>query len=160
MSRSFKNAELNYTTTEKELLSIIHCLKKFRIYLVGRKFTIVTDNKGLFLQKCHLTNARTTRWILPLQEYNFDIIHCKGRDNIVADTLSRNPEDIEDHTIDTTEDIQINHTNIRISDTVMKQLKNIGKIQLADAKLQQIIQIIMKGKTTKLGRRYLRHVIP
>ena len=53
------------------------------------------DNKALtFMNKWHLNNSRITRWILTIQEYKFDIVHCKGKENIVADTLSRNPEDV------------------------------------------------------------------
>lgn len=87
-SKTFKGAERNYYTTEKELLSIVQCLKKFRIYILGQPLTIITDNKALtFLRKCHLNNSRITRWILAIQEYNFEILHCKGRDNIVDDIL-------------------------------------------------------------------------
>lgn len=42
-SRTFKGAEVNYYTTEKELLSIVHCLRKYRMYILGKKLTIVTD---------------------------------------------------------------------------------------------------------------------
>ena len=66
-------------TTELELLSVVHCLKKFRTYVLGRPMTIITYNKALtFMQKCQLTNSRITRWILAMQEYDFDVIHCKG----------------------------------------------------------------------------------
>ena len=46
-SRVFRGAELNYFTTELELLSVVHCLKKFRTYVLGRPLTIITDNKAL-----------------------------------------------------------------------------------------------------------------
>ena len=83
-SRTFKNAERNYFTTEKELLAIVQCLKKFRIRILGQPLTIITDNKALtFIQKCHLNNTRITRWILAIQEYNFKILHCKGKENLV-----------------------------------------------------------------------------
>ena len=73
-SKTFKGAERNYFTTEKELLSIVRCLEKFRIYVLGQPLTIITDNKALsFMSKCHLNNSRITRWILSIQEYNFDI---------------------------------------------------------------------------------------
>lgn len=89
-SRTLKGAELNYFTIEKELLSIIHCLKKFHIYIHKKPLTIIMDNKALtFIKRCHLNNSRIMRWIQEIQEYDFDIIHCKGLDNVVADILSR-----------------------------------------------------------------------
>lgn len=48
------------------------------------------------MNRCHLNNSRITCWILYLQEYNFDIIHCSRKENIVADILSRYPEDGEE----------------------------------------------------------------
>ena len=103
-SKTFKDAERNYYTTEKELLSIVRCLEKYRIYILGlgQPLTIITDNKALtFMHKCHLNNSRITRWILSMQEYKFDIIHCKGKDNVVADILSRysadaKPDEVSD----------------------------------------------------------------
>ena len=99
-SKTFKGAENNYFTTEKEFF--VRCLEKFRIYILGQPLTIITDNKALiFMNKCHLNNSRITRWILSIQEYNFDIIHCKGKENVVADILSRYPEDVtEEEPID------------------------------------------------------------
>ena len=94
--QDFQERRKNYFTTEKELLAIVQCLKKFRIYILGQPLTIITDNKALtFIKKCHLNNTRITRWILAIQEYNFEILHCKGKENIVADILSRYPEDEE-----------------------------------------------------------------
>ena len=95
-SRVLRGAELNYFTTELELLSVVHCLQKFRTYVFGRPLTIITDNKALiFIKKCHLNNSRITRWILAIQDYDFDIVYCKGRDNVVADVFSRYPEDMD-----------------------------------------------------------------
>ena len=114
-SKTFKGAEKNYFTTEKELLSIVRCLEKFRIYILGQPLTIITDNKALiFMNKCHLNNSRITRWILSIQEYKFDIIHCKGKDNIVADVLSRYPENVaEGEIIDDNCECLINHITIK-----------------------------------------------
>ena len=116
-SRVLRGAELNYFTTELELLSVVHCLQKFRTYVFGKPLTIITDNKPLiFIKKCHLNNSRITRWILAIHEYDFEIVHCKGRDNVVADVLSRHPEDMYDERlIDNTDELEINHITIRIS---------------------------------------------
>ena len=74
------------------LYTSVHSLSKFRSYILGAKLTIITDNKALvFLLKCKLLGARLTRWILAIQEYQFEIQYCKAKDNLVADVLSRNP---------------------------------------------------------------------
>lgn len=155
-SRTFKGAELNYHTTEKELLSIIHCLKKFRIYLLGHRFTIITDNKALtFLHKCHLSNARITRWILSIQEYDFDIVHCKGKENIVADILSRNPEDAMDSSdVSFSEEMEINRITLKLDKKIMKDIKNIEKLQRQDPKLNKIICELESKEDSKLSNKY------
>lgn len=90
-SRVLTGCESRYTTSEKELLAIIHSLIKFRMYLVGWKFEIITDHQALtYLLSTPYHNARLMRWILYMQEYQFDIRHCKGSDNLVADFFSRN----------------------------------------------------------------------
>ena len=133
-SKTFKGAEKNYFTTEKELLSIIRCLEKFWIYVLGQPLTIIIDNKAIvFMNKCHLNNSRITRWILSIQEYNFDIIYCKGKENIIADTLSRYPEDVtEEKPIDDNFEYQINHIVIKMNKDVSQKIKDMGKHQMND----------------------------
>ena len=64
-SRTLLAAERNYTTTEKELLSIVFAVKKFRTYLLGNQTIIRTDHKALsFLNTCKLTYSRLTSWVL------------------------------------------------------------------------------------------------
>ena len=64
-SRTLLAAERNYTTTEKELLSIVFAVRKFRTYLLGNRTIIRTDHKALsFLNTCKLTHSRITRWVL------------------------------------------------------------------------------------------------
>ena len=91
-SRALINAEFNYTTTEKELLAIIHAVKQFRPYLYGRKFTLVTDHRPLlWLHRLKDPVQRIARWKILLREYDYDIIHKPGKINMNADALSRNP---------------------------------------------------------------------
>ena len=91
VSRVLTKYERNYTVTEKELLAIIYSVLKFRYYLIGTTFDIITDHKSLtFLLTSPFNSARLMRWILCLQEYSFRIMHCKGSENIVADFFSRN----------------------------------------------------------------------
>ena len=71
-SRSLLAAEINYTTTEKELLSIVFAVGKFRTYILGNKTVIRTDHKALsFLNSCRLTHSRLTRWVLTLQAVSY-----------------------------------------------------------------------------------------
>ena len=151
-SRVFRGAELNYFTTELELLSVVHCLKKFRTCVLGRPLTIITDNKALtYIQKCQLTKSRIIRWILAIQEYDFDIIHCKGKDNIVADILSRYPEDSQmDRPMDYDEELEISAMEIKINPKLRKQLQNISRFQRNDEKLNKIIKQLQSDSCSKI----------
>ncbi|XP_074040987.1 tropomodulin isoform X2 [Leptinotarsa decemlineata] len=89
-SRKFKKAELNYSTTEKELLGVIFGIQTFRCYLYGRKFTVISDHRPLkWLLSMNDPGSRLTRWALTLAEYDFEIIHRRGRLHGNADALSR-----------------------------------------------------------------------
>ena len=88
VSRCFTKAEKRYTTTEKELLAIVYSVMKLRV-----RFEISTDHKSLtFLRTAEFQSMRLQRWILLLQQYDFTVKYCRGRDNFVADFFSRNPE--------------------------------------------------------------------
>lgn len=154
-SRTFKGPECNYHVAEKELLSIIHCLTKFRTYLIGNKFTIITDNKALtFLNKCHLTSSRMMRWVLAIQEFNFDVVHCRGKENIVADILSRIPEDM-DETTEVQENLEINQMVLKLSKATLKQIQQISVIQNKDMKLKNIIDDLTNNDGSKYKENYL-----
>ena len=89
-SRKVNIHEKNYVTYDLELAIFIHALKMLRHHLIGRKFTLTTDNKGLkYLLDQPSLNARQARWLDFLSEYNFEIQH-KGKENKVVDALSRN----------------------------------------------------------------------
>lgn len=91
-SRVLQNAELRYTVTEKELLSVVYALQQWRVFVLGRHVTVLCDHKVLsFLKSCPLLNARLARWSMCIQEYDVTIQYCKGSENIIADTLSRAP---------------------------------------------------------------------
>ncbi|XP_069993527.1 uncharacterized protein [Penaeus vannamei] len=84
--------QLAYSTIEKELLGIINAIKKFECYLYGgaHPIQIFTDHNPLtFLEKNKYSNQRLLRWSLSLQPYHLQVKHIKGRDNVVADALSR-----------------------------------------------------------------------
>lgn len=70
-SRTLRGPELTYYTTEKKLLAIVWALQKVRTYLHGAAITNCTYHLALtFLKTCKFVNARLTRWILAIQDYN------------------------------------------------------------------------------------------
>lgn len=89
-SRTLNNHETKYSAIEKELLAIIWGTKYYRPYLLNGKFTIRTDHQPLtWLNSLKEPNAKLQRWRIRLNEYDFDIEYVKGKDNKVADFLSR-----------------------------------------------------------------------
>ncbi|KAL9360500.1 hypothetical protein Peur_048623 [Populus x canadensis] len=89
-SKTLNDAQLNYTTTEKELLAVVFALDKFRSYLVGSLVIVFTDHAALkYLLTKQDAKPRLIRWILLLQEFNLEIRDKKGVENVVADHLSR-----------------------------------------------------------------------
>lgn len=89
-SRPLNKAEKNYPVIQKELTSIVWAVKYFRPYLFGRTFTIMTDHKPLvYLFGVKDPSSRLIKFRLVLEEYDFKIVYVKGKDNVVADALSR-----------------------------------------------------------------------
>jgi len=85
-------AEAKYSSYELEVLAIVKALKKFRVYLLGIAFTIVTDCRAftLTMSKKDLC-VRVARWALLLEEFDYRIEHRPGKYMAHVDALSRNP---------------------------------------------------------------------
>lgn len=93
-SRSLSRTERNYSVTERELLSLLFCIDKFRAYVEGARFTVITDHYSLlWLNNMKNPTGKLARWAVRLRQYSFDLIHRKGSSNIVPDALSRIPHD-------------------------------------------------------------------
>ena len=91
-SKKFNKHQKNYSTIEKECLALVLAIQHFEVYLTSSQTPIVvfSDHNPLsFLHKLKNRNQRLLRWSLMLQEYNLDIKHIKGKDNIIPDALSR-----------------------------------------------------------------------
>ena len=91
-SRKFNQCQRNYSTIEKELLALILALQYFEVYVctVRKPLVVYTDHNPLvFLHRLKNKNRRLLHWSLLLQEYDIVIKHVKGKDNLIADCLSR-----------------------------------------------------------------------
>jgi len=89
-SRQMSAAERNYTTTEREALAVVYSCKKFRHYLLGYKVIFHTDHDSLkYLVNKPDLSGRIARWILLLQEFDYEVVVKSGKANSNADYLSR-----------------------------------------------------------------------
>lgn len=90
-SRKLNDHQKAYSTIEKEALGLVLAVQHFEVYLSGGgDVTVYTDHNPLtFLEKFRGSNQRVFRWSLALQPYNLVVRHVAGRENVIADTLSR-----------------------------------------------------------------------
>ena len=89
-SRTLTKAEFNYPVIEKELFAIVWGCKYFKEYLLGRRFSIVTDHRPLvWIFNVRDPSSRLLRWSLQLDEYDYSIVYNRGSSNTNADDLSR-----------------------------------------------------------------------
>lgn len=90
-SRKLSSSQRNYTTGEKEMLSIVETLKEFRNILLGRDIIIYTDHENLTRPSTQHQSKRLTRWRWLCEEFAPKMIHIKGLSNTAADAISRLP---------------------------------------------------------------------
>ena len=92
-SRKLTEVEGRYSEFERECLRVKWACQKFQLYLIGKTFEVQTDHKALLkvLSRRASPSTRAQSWILFLQQFEFEVIHIKGRENC-ADILSRAPE--------------------------------------------------------------------
>nr|GEW75138.1 reverse transcriptase domain-containing protein [Tanacetum cinerariifolium] len=89
-SKIMTEAQIHYTTTEKEMLAVVYAFDKFRPYLILFKSIVYTDHSALkYLLSKQDAKSRLIRWVLLLQEFDIIIRDKKGMENLVADHLSR-----------------------------------------------------------------------
>lgn len=128
-SRQTTPEEQNYSSYDLETLAVVSALQKFRVYLVGIKFKIITDCNSLratFLKRDML--PRVARWWELMQEYNFDIEYRAGASMAHVDALSRNP--VSNSSQDKLEVLNVTEENWLVT------------VQNTDSEIQRIIKIL------------------
>jgi phage FluMu gp28-like protein len=88
LSKALNAVQSRWSTIEKECYAIFYAFKELEYLIRDRKFTLRTDHRNLLFLNGQ-PSQKVTRWKLAIQEYDFDIEHTSGRDNVVADTWSR-----------------------------------------------------------------------
>ena len=89
MSKKLNKAQKNYSTTEKEALALLTAVRAYRVYLTG-SVIVYTDHSPLaFLKRMAGVNQKLLRWSLELDQFDINIQHIRGRENLIADYLSR-----------------------------------------------------------------------
>nr|GEU42822.1 reverse transcriptase domain-containing protein [Tanacetum cinerariifolium] len=89
-SKTMTEAQIHYTTNEKEMLVVVYAFEKFRPYLILSKSLVYTDHSALkYLINKQDAKSRLLRWVLILQESDITILDKKGSENLAADHLSR-----------------------------------------------------------------------
>jgi len=89
-SEALKGSSLTLSTYEKEMLAIVKAIQKWRPYLLGKPFTIRTDQRSLkYLLEQRITTPAQARWLSKILGYDYVIEYKKGTENQGADSLSR-----------------------------------------------------------------------
>ena len=90
ISRKLTSPQRNYSVIEKEAFALLTAVRSFSVYFGSEPVKVFTDHSPLqFLNRMSPHNQKLLRWNLELQQYNLQIIHRPGRNNLLPDILSR-----------------------------------------------------------------------
>lgn len=153
LSRRLSPAETRYHSNELECLALVWALEKLRPYLFGQQFTVFTDNNALrWLVTKRNVERKYARWIMALQEYQFEVRHVKGNFNVVADALSRFPTSPPETTD------QSARTMCCLVGTYFP-VDELAVLQQADASTRAIITNLGNGNSCQKGRRFFLELL-
>ncbi|XP_023318338.1 uncharacterized protein LOC111694426 [Trichogramma pretiosum] len=134
-SHTLKGPELNYFTTELELLALTSALEKFRSYVYGKPIEVRTEHQALtFLRTSRFLSQRLLRWSLMIQDYDLTIKLIPGKMNVLADVLGR-PIGKADNAQDEAHIYAMLARQPQKS--IVKELKNTCEFQADDLHLKQ-----------------------
>ena len=147
LSRRLRPEECNYTAMERETLAAVHALRSWKHYLY-KPFQLVTDNQGVtYLKSKPGLSKREARWVEFLADFEVDIIHCPGKQN-VADALSRVDEAPRESSVTRVDDGNLAAVQVTLlSDPDFK--KQLARGYRTDRKLRHIIKRLKKNPGTQ-----------
>jgi hypothetical protein len=155
-SRKLNEHEINYVTHDLELPAIVHALKMWRHYLLGRIFFLMTDQYGLrYLFDQPKLNDRQARWIVLLSEFDFEIKYINGKENRVVDALSRSMKVIHLAAVSTYEtDVREKFKNVQETNAFFETVKLYLEQEPTGMKYEGY-QLLNDGLLTYKGRSYI-----
>ncbi|GJU10197.1 reverse transcriptase domain-containing protein [Tanacetum coccineum] len=151
-SKTTTEAQIHYTTTEKEMLAVVYAFEKFRPYLVLSKSIVYTDHSALkYLMNKQDAKPRLLRWVLLLQEFDITILDKKGSENLAANHLSR----LENPHKDVLENKDINeHFPLE----TLRVISSESTPWFADFANYHAGNFLVKGMTTQQKRKFFKDV--
>jgi hypothetical protein len=157
-SRQLRKHEVNYPTHDLELAAVVHALKIWRHYLMGKRCELYTDHKSLkYIFTQSNLNLRQRRWLELIKDYDLGINYHPGKANVVADALSCRSHVrqlvVDSMPIELCE--EFDKLNLRIAANMeatemeigSNLLQDIQKGQVEDEKIQEIECNIKEGKS-------------
>ena len=137
ISKKTTDAERKYHSSRLELLAVVWSVERFRTYLLGMEFVIVTDCQALiYLHEKKTLKPQIARWYSLLMEYTFTIKHRKGEKMAHVDALSRGPvEDASDTIMECGEKLNVFH---------ISRVDEVDQVQRSDEGLKELIEILSK----------------
>nr|GEX43584.1 reverse transcriptase domain-containing protein [Tanacetum cinerariifolium] len=151
-SKTMTEAQIHYTTTDKEMLAVVYAFEKFRPYLLLSKSIVYTDHSALkYLLNKQDAKPRLLRWVLLLQEFDITILDKKGSKNLAADHLSR----LENPHHDVLENKDINEN---FSLETLGSLTSHSTLWFADITNFHAGNFIKKGLTSQQKKKFFKDV--
>lgn len=163
-SRTLTSTEQKYSATERECLAVIWAIERFRPYVEGTRFTVITDHYSLlWLHNLKDPQGRLARWCLRLQPYDFELIHRKGKEHHVPDMLSRLPQQ-HSNTITLSPLAAMNNQHRKEDKWYEKMIKqvreNSAKYPLWRVEGEQLLKLVASRKTNLDNVTEWKKVVP
>ena len=154
ISKTLNRTERKWSTIEKEAFAIFYALQKWEEYLRDVKFTLQTDHLNLTFINSE-PKQKVQRWKLAIQSFDFWIEHIPGKDNIVADGLSRFCKKDQDM-VTTSLNLVYNITTLHESMQIDEEFQRASEAVLLLSKQKQTRQSIATSMNKRMTVEQLR----